>query len=99
MIVYSINNVPVRLTEERWFHIVENHNDLAGRYDDILIAIENPDIVQQGYRDALLAIKRIKMNRWLVVVYKEIDDDDGFVVTAYQTSKIKLGGVLWRKKT
>jgi hypothetical protein len=35
-IVKSKNGVPIRLTEERWLHIVENHGDLAGYYDDIL---------------------------------------------------------------
>ena len=29
-IVKSVNNVPIRLTDERWIHIVENHDDLAG---------------------------------------------------------------------
>jgi len=29
-IVKSRNNVPIRLMEERWLHIVENHDDLAG---------------------------------------------------------------------
>lgn len=56
--VLSRNKVPIRLTEERWFHIVENHNDLAGRYDDILMTIENPDMILQGYKDALLAISQ-----------------------------------------
>ena len=35
-IVISKAGVPVRLTEERWFHIVENHDDLAGYYDQVL---------------------------------------------------------------
>ena len=34
--ILSINGVPIRLTEERWFHIVENHDDLAGHFDDVL---------------------------------------------------------------
>lgn len=29
-IAYSVDDVPIRLTAERWFHIVENHDDLAG---------------------------------------------------------------------
>jgi hypothetical protein len=29
-VAYSVDGVPVRLTSERWFHIVENHDDLAG---------------------------------------------------------------------
>jgi len=34
-IAKSKNNVPIRLTEERWFHIVENHDELAGYYDEV----------------------------------------------------------------
>jgi uncharacterized protein YuzE len=30
--ILSIHGVPIRLTTERWFHIVENHDDVAG-YD------------------------------------------------------------------
>ena len=44
-IVISKAGVPVRLTEERWFHIVENHDDLAGYYDQVLEAVEDPDFV------------------------------------------------------
>lgn len=34
-IAYSINNVPIRFTYERWFHITENHDDLASYYHDV----------------------------------------------------------------
>ena len=34
-ITYSVNNVPIRLTDERWIHIVENHDDMAGYYFDV----------------------------------------------------------------
>lgn len=96
--VRSINGVVIRFPGERWFHIVENHDDLAGRYDDILEAIECPDFILRGYKDAMLAVRRIRLNRWLVVVYKEISEEDGFIVTAYQTSKIKKEDIIWRKK-
>ncbi|MGE5265818.1 MAG: hypothetical protein ACM3L9_00485 [Deltaproteobacteria bacterium] len=43
--VMSVDGVPVRLTEERWFHIVENHDDMAGHYDDVLETISDPDLV------------------------------------------------------
>jgi len=45
-IAISRNGIPIRLTEERWFHIVENHDDLAGHYDDALDTVENPDFIQ-----------------------------------------------------
>ncbi len=40
--VYSVNDVPIRLTEERWMHIVDGRPDLASYYDLILNAIERP---------------------------------------------------------
>jgi hypothetical protein len=56
-IVYSNNNVPIRLTAERWLHIVENHDEVAGFYDDVLRAVEDPDYVLEGYEGALNALK------------------------------------------
>ena len=49
-IAISKNAVPIRLTEERWFHIIENHDDLAGDYDDVLSTIEDPDFIIEGTR-------------------------------------------------
>jgi len=39
------NSVPIKQTAERWFHIIENHDDLAGYYDDVTNAIEEPDYI------------------------------------------------------
>jgi hypothetical protein len=57
-VAVSVEGVPIRLTHERWFHIVENHDDVAGYYDEVLEAIENPDLVLRGYRGTLIAIRR-----------------------------------------
>ena len=99
-IVKSRNNVPIRLMEERWLHIVENHDDLAGYYDEVLNVVEDPDFVIKGYRGALIALKKME-NRFLAVIYKELSKEDGFVITAYFTSKIKLEKeeVVWQKKS
>jgi hypothetical protein len=35
-VVRSRNGIPVRLTDERWSHVVEEHNELAGMRFDIL---------------------------------------------------------------
>lgn len=62
--VISKNNIPIRLTEERWLHIVENHDEMAGYYD------------------------------------KELSENDGFIITAYFTSKVKLSKeeIVWQRK-
>ncbi len=89
-IAESINKIPIWLTDERWVHIVENHDDLAGQYDEILGIIENPDYVIKGYGGALIALKQIEANKFLTVVYKEVNPTDGFIITTYFTSKLKL---------
>jgi len=53
-VAISVNNVPIRLTGERWRHITGEHNDLAGYYYD------------------------------------------GFVISAYFTSKIDRRKIIWQ---
>ena len=98
-IAYSINDIPIRLTRERWFHIIENHDDLAGYYDDVLNAIEDPDLIIQGYGGALVAMKGMGKKRYLGVIYKEfVSRKDGFIISAYFTSKIDRRKILWPEK-
>lgn len=98
-IVKSVNDVPIRLTYERWVHIIENHDDMAGYYDEVLGVVESPDYVIKGYENALIALKKIQM-KFHAVVYKEISSNDGFIITAYFTSKIKLERevILWQQQ-
>jgi hypothetical protein len=99
-IVKSKNGVPIRLTEERWLHIIENHDDLAVYYDDILNCVEEPDYIIKGYRNALVALKKVDERKFLAVVYKELSNFDGFIITAFFTSKIKLESeeIVWQKQ-
>jgi hypothetical protein len=94
-IAYSINHVPIRLTDERWNHIVNSHDDMAGYYDDCLRVIEEPDLVLAGYGGSLKAVKGYGRKRYLVVLYKEVSSDDGFVITAYFVQKLKRRNILW----
>ena len=98
-IVYSQNKVPIRLTAERWFHIIENHDDLAGHYDEILQTIEEPDFIIKGYKEALAAVTKIKAGLYLSVIYKETYTNDGFVITAYFTSSLKKEAMIWQKES
>jgi hypothetical protein len=55
--VRSVNGVPIRLTEERWLHIVEARDELADRSADVLDVVRSPDWVSKGYRGSLVAWK------------------------------------------
>jgi len=59
-IIKSIHSVNIRFTNERWLHIIENHDDLTDFYDDIINAIEIPDLIINGYGNAKIALRKMK---------------------------------------
>ena len=82
----SRNGVPIRLTQERWTHISEEHSEIAGLRLEVLEAVAQPDRILEGQHEAMLAVRAIEPGAWLVVVYREIGDD-GSIITAFRTSK------------
>ena len=78
----SVNGVPIRLPKERWQHIIEGHEDLANYYEDVLAVIARPEVVLQGRRASLIAIRSYGRRGHLAVFYREVSRDDGFVITA-----------------
>jgi len=87
LIVRSHNGVPVRLTEERWQHIVRRHPEMANQRELVLETVAKPDMIQQGDFGELLAIRFYSKtplgSKFLVVAYREISPEDGFILTAY----------------
>ncbi|MFP4051487.1 MAG: hypothetical protein ACLFVB_07090 [Thermoplasmata archaeon] len=62
--VRSVNDVPIRLTKERWFHITEGHPEMAGYYHEILGTVEEPESVYAGHEDELLAIREMEKGKY-----------------------------------
>ncbi len=91
LIVHSRNGVPVRLTEERWQHIIHRHPEMAEQRERVLKTLAEPELVQQGDYGELLAIRFYAQTpltgKYLVVVYRESSSEDGFILTAYFTSR------------
>ena len=84
--VKSITGKIIRLPDELWLHIVEGQPEMAGKLNNVLFAIAVPDLVLQGGADELLAAVYEDTTKMLVVVYKE-NETDGFIITAYFTTK------------
>lgn len=98
----SKNGVTIRLTDERWLHITYSHKEIdPTAFPLVLETIEAPDVILKGDADELLAAKkRTGRNDWIVVVYKETDATDGFVLTAYVTTDFRWllkRKMLWNK--
>jgi hypothetical protein len=88
-VVRSLNGVPIGLSFERWMHIVEHHDDLAGYYHVVLETVGAPDAVYDGESGELLAISKRFAPQWLVVAYREVSPSHGFVITAFFTSRTR----------
>ena len=84
--VMSKHGVAIRLTDERWSHITEEHAELAGLKLDVLEAIAAPERILAGGAGERLALKKQTDGKSLVAVYRE-DAGDGFVITAFLTRR------------
>jgi len=101
-IVKCIQKVPVRVTDERWLHIIEEHSELSGRYYEILETISDPDEVYAGSHSELLAARKLGTKKYLIAVYKIATPDDGFLITAFMTKNsrwFKKRKCIWRRKS
>jgi hypothetical protein len=85
--VLSKSGVPIRLTDERWLHITEEHTELAGYRLEILEAIAAPERILAGADGEHLAVPHASGWKVLVAVYRELEED-GFVITAFATRRL-----------
>jgi hypothetical protein len=88
-VVKSKNDVSVRLPEARWFHITEEHSEMAGYYFEVLETVEQPQAIYQGKAGECLAVREVETDKHIVVVYKEVSKTDGFIITAFLTKRKK----------
>jgi hypothetical protein len=50
----------------------------------------------RGNHGSLKAAKNLAKNKWLVAVYKELSNHDGFVISAYFLSTKPKGEIIWK---
>ena len=84
--VTSKNGATIRLTDERWSHITEEHAEMAGFKRDVLETLAQPERILAGGAGELLALKKQTDGKILVAVYREVVAD-GFVITAFLTRR------------
>lgn len=67
------------------------HPEMDGQKEQVLETVSDPAVIQEGDFGELIAgrfyDKTPLTSKHLVVIYKEIGDDDGFVITAYYATK------------
>ena len=84
----SKHGVSIRLTDERWSHITEEHCELAGLRSEVLEAVAQPERILLGGDGEHLAIREIVEGKHLVVIYRE-RIEEGFIITAFVTRRMR----------
>jgi len=102
LIIKSVNNVPIRLSKERWNHITERHPEIKKQKGKVLKTLEKPDLIQEGDFGGLIAMRFFRntplTSKYLVVIYKEVSKEDGFIITAYFTNQpSKRRKTIWKR--
>lgn len=88
-VIKSKNGVPIRLTEERWFHITEEHSEMAGYYFEVLETVGEPEAIYEGKAGECIATREVEDGKNIVVIYRELNKEDGFVITSFLTRREK----------
>jgi hypothetical protein len=102
LIVRSRNGVPVRLTDERWLHIISRHPEMRELRDRVLETLASPEMIQQGDFGELLAFhfypETPLTSKFLVVAYREVSAEDGFILTSYLSSRpVVRRPIIWKR--
>ena len=97
-IAHSVNGVPIRLTEERWAHIIENKPYMRAYCEKMLAAVENPTWVLRGHTGAMIAVLSLPKRQYLNVVYREVSRHDGFIITSFVSRTINRSNTIWPKE-
>jgi hypothetical protein len=59
----SVDGVTIRLPDERWIHITEEHPEMAGYLYDVLETIQEPVAVFEGNEGELLAAREVEAGK------------------------------------
>jgi hypothetical protein len=89
----------VRTTTEYWQFIVTiKHPVMLNRLADVQNTLSNPDEIRLSKADSqvYLFYRDDGSKRWVCAVARRLNGE-GFLITAYRTSAIKEGELLWQK--
>jgi len=94
----SVNGVPIRLTDERWEHILFRRPEMASFIETLLDAVGDPEYILRGYKGTLIAVVHLGERSYLNVVYRELSQTDGFVITARIERHLDKSKIIWRRE-
>ena len=88
----------ISVSDERWFMISNyKHPIMKGKEREIQDTLKNPDEIRKSKTDSNVFLYH-KFYGWGAVsaIVKHLNGE-GFIITAYTTTSIKEGEVIWKK--
>jgi hypothetical protein len=77
--------------------VVAQHPVMAERLEDVKRTLSNPEEIRLSRRDEGVYLFYTTDEKRLVCAVARSIDDDGFLITAYPTDKMKEGKTVWKK--
>ena len=99
----DVYNRDVRLSDERYEHLVSDHPEMEIQIDKVQETLLNPEKVVRSKTDTGVELfyqyyhSTPVTQKYLCIVVKALTDD-AFIIKANFTDMIKKGEILWKKK-
>ncbi len=101
-ILFEISDIfgkKIRTTHAYWTKITsEKHAELIYTISDVQNTLQRPDLVYRSVTDDTIALYRKQVKTGTLIVVAKHLNGEGFLVTAYETTKTRIKGErLWPK--
>lgn len=83
------NKRKIKLTTKQWKHISYRHPEMADKINEIESAIISPTVQKQYSEEVIKYYKYLKSEKKYLMVAVKLLNSEGFIITAYLTSKIQ----------
>ena len=70
---------------------------MASFIETILDAVSAPEYILRGYDGTLIAVVHLGGRSYLNVVYRELSQRDGFIITARIELQLDKSKIIWRR--
>jgi len=89
----------IKTTKNYWNKIfVIKHKELKASKEEVIKVLNNADEIRKSVQDPYIYLYYKKLNKKHLVVVVKYLNNHGFIVTIYQTSKVKRKGEkIWPK--
>lgn len=97
--IVSRLNKKIRITKSYWNLIVTmKHPKMKGKEQLVKDALTDPNEIRQSLRDPSVHLYYKVHGKYFVSVVCKHLNDDGHIITAYITDRIKEGVAIWKKQ-